>query len=138
MYKSKYFKLQELLPKELLILREDIGWILFDDRILRKADKIREIYGICFVNTNGLSDCGFRLKPLRGKIYSQHLFGRALDIHIKSIEDINLTKNQKIDYYNKVRENLRKMEGFDIIRFEDDIPWLHIDCGNSEAKNFKG
>jgi hypothetical protein len=135
MYKSKYFTLKELLPKELHNLPENIGWLLFDDRILKAGDFVREKYGICFINTETLNDCGFRLEAIKAQ-YTQHKYGRAEDIHIAAIEKLNLSKEDKIKKYNDIRIELRKLPEFKDIRFEDNISWLHIDCGNSDIKIF--
>jgi len=135
MYKSKYFNLKELLPKDLYNLREDIGWILFDDRILKSADFIREKYGVCTINGNGLNDCGFRQKPVQAN-WSSHLFGRALDLHISKIEKQNLSKDDKIKAYDKIRDELFNLPEFANIRFEYSISWLHIDCANSDVRKF--
>lgn len=137
MYISKYFSLQELLPDELYhSLPDNIGWILFDDRILKLADDIREIYGKCTINGNGLENCGFRISPIFAK-FSQHLYGRALDIHILEIENKNLEHDLKIEEYNKVRKYLMKLDEFKDARFENNISWLHIDVGNSDIKLFE-
>jgi hypothetical protein len=136
MYTSKYFSLKELLPQELHSLPENIGWLLMDDRVLIAGDKVRELYGECIINGNGLNDCGLRLQAVGKATYSQHLYGRAIDIHILGIEKQNLEKELKIKEYNKVRDKLSKLKEFKNIRFEDNISWLHIDCGNSNIKRF--
>ena len=47
-YKCKYFKISELVnPTLLKQIGEETAWKLFDDRLLRMADKIREKYGAC-------------------------------------------------------------------------------------------
>jgi hypothetical protein len=135
MYKSIYFKLRELLPTELGEVLTSIGWALFDDRILKSADFIREKYGLCFVNKDNLTQCGFRLTPVKAR-FSQHLYGRALDLHISVIERLNLTKEDKIKAYDKVRDELFNLPEFKGIRFEYGISWLHIDCANSDIKKF--
>ena len=45
-YKCKYFTIQELVNPTLLAkIGEETAWKMFDDRLLRLADKIREKYG---------------------------------------------------------------------------------------------
>ena len=87
-YKCKYFLLKELVnPALLKALPESTLWSLFDDRLLRMADKIREKYGPCTVNASGLTDCGLRdINSTTGAKYSAHKIGRALDIHVRRLE----------------------------------------------------
>ena len=44
-YKCKYFKIKELVHPSFLGTNEVILWRLFDERLLKMADKIREKYG---------------------------------------------------------------------------------------------
>ncbi len=138
MYKCKFFKINELVPVELLKYQESVLWGLFDDRLLKAIDFLRDIYGSIIINDErlGLNECGFRLKPIGTAIFSQHLFGRAFDCHIKFIEDKNLPKTEKIKEYNNVRNYLRTLEFFNDFRFEDNVSWLHIDRGNFINKDF--
>lgn len=141
MYKCKYFKIKELVNPAMLSIPENILWLMFDDRILRIADQIREWYGACTVNTSVLKDCGLRPFNAGGAVYSQHKYGRALDLHIVSIEkeaekikDPEKRKKFKIEKYNEVRQDLMKnLEG---VNFENNISWLHFDVGNRENRLF--
>lgn len=141
MYKCKYFKIKELVNPAMLSIPENILWMMFDDRILRNADQIREWYGECTVNTAVLEDCGLRAFNAGGAVYSQHKYGRALDIHILAIEksaklvkDDEQRKKYKIEQYNAVRQDLMKrLEG---VNFENNIGWLHIDVGNRANRLF--
>lgn len=148
-YRCKYFKIEELVHPDLLKeIPEDILWSMFDTRLLMVADYLREEYGPIFVNSRGLVNCG--LRPMNSKVgakYSAHKYGRALDLHICSIEDKNSTKEEKVKFYNKVRENFLieedvMFEKDDIVNrcvnFEDNISWLHIDTYNRANKFFKG
>lgn len=133
MYKCKYFKITELVNPDLLKkIGEDVAWLMFDDRLLKLADAIREKYGACTVNASGLVDCGLRAPDCKsGAQYSMHKIGRALDLHIRSIE-LEYVGNRagKIRAYNLVREQLMLLPQFDKLCFENNIPWLHIDTGN--------
>lgn len=143
-YKCKYFKIKELVHPYFLSVAEWILWRLFDDRVLRSADKIREKYGACTVNADGLTDCGLReMSSKTGAAFSAHKFGRALDLHIRTIElealkikDAAKRKKWKIDAYNKVREELIKSPEFNGLSFENNIPWLHIEWTNREGRLF--
>lgn len=135
-YRCKYFKIEELVhPNLLKTIPEDILWGMFDDRLLRVADRYRENYGPIFINGRGLVDCGLReIDSKTGAKYSAHKFGRALDLHIISIENLNLPKEEKIERYNKVRKEYIYAD----INYEDNISWLHIDTYNRVNKFFKG
>lgn len=126
MYKCKYFAIKELVHPKNLKISEDILWLLLDERVLKLADKIREKYGACYINTSQLKECGLRdINSTTGAKYSQHKFGRALDLHIMAIEKKNLTHDQKTKEYNKVRQELIKDKEFDELNFENNIYWLH-------------
>lgn len=128
MYKPKYFVIKELVnPSILKKVPESILWQMFDDRLLKCADLIREKYGSCTVNASGLTDCGLRdWTSKTGAKYSAHKFGRALDIHIKTIELKYVgNKAEKTKAYEKIREELLKDKRFDCLNFERDVSWLH-------------
>ena len=135
-YRCKYFKIEELVhPNLLKTISEDILWSMFDDRLLRVADRYREHYGPIFINGRGLVDCGLReIDSKTGAKYSAHKFGRALDLHIISIENLNLPKEEKIERYNRVRKEYVYAD----INYEDNISWLHIDTYNRANKFFNG
>lgn len=128
MYKCKYFKIEELVHPDLLPLGEEKLWSMFDERILMVADWIREKYGVCTVNEGNLVNCGLRKMDTNvGAKMSQHKFGRALDIHIKKID--NAVKGQeRIDAYNEVRKVLLE-ELPEWVNFENNVSWLHVDTG---------
>ena len=143
-YRCKYFKIMELVHPSFLTTNENILWMLLDERVLKGADRIRELYGACTVNADGLTDCGLRkMDSKTGAVFSAHKFGRALDLHIRSIElegaKIKSSverKKFKIKEYNKVRERLMIMPEFDYLVFENGISWLHIACQNRDNRLF--
>ena len=142
-YKCKYFKISELVHPDLLKqLPEATLWVIFDERLLRAADIIRNTYGPCTINTPSLDSCGFvPFNSGREAKFSPHKFARGLDLHIVSIEkeaakitDANQRKKFKAKEYNKVRERLMLDQGLTFLNFEyksanypDGITWLHID-----------
>jgi hypothetical protein len=72
-----------------------------------------------------------------GAKYSAHKLGRALDIHIASIEKKwGANKAGKIADYNRVREQLMLDHTFDSLNFEHGISWLHIDTYNRKTRLF--
>ena len=131
-YKCKYFKIKELVcPILLKNISENILWTMFDDRLLRCADLIKEKYGTTTINIGDLVDCGLRdINSKTGARYSAHKLGRALDLHIDSIEKKKLSKEEKIKEYNIVRKELLEDERFNCLSFENNISWLHIDTYN--------
>lgn len=137
-YRSKYFKIHELVNPSLLSkLGEALCWTLFDPNLLKLADKIREKYGACTVNGNGLIDCGLRdFNSDTGAKYSAHKIGKALDIHIAEIERQNLSVETKVKAYNNVRLVLLSDLNFSALSFEQNVSWLHIDTMNRVQRIF--
>lgn len=81
MYRCKYFTLRELVNPGFLGTSESILWRLFDERLLKLADKIREKYGPCTINANGLVDCGLRkMDSKTGARYSAHCFDTDTEV----------------------------------------------------------
>lgn len=151
-YKAKYFKIRELVHPDLLKqLPESTLWLIFDERLLRGADIIREIYGACTINTSNLDSCGFvPFDSGRDAKFSPHKFARGLDLHIVSIEkeaakiaDPVKRKKFKAQEYNKVRERLLLDQRITFLNFEyksascpDGCTWLHIDTYNRPNRLF--
>lgn len=138
MYRPKYFTITELVNPTLLAqIGEETAWKLFDDRLLKAADEIRKKYGACTVNGGGLVDCGLRdINSATGAKYSAHKLGRALDLHIVSIEKKCTSKAEKVKEYNRIREQLMLDPRFDVLNFENGISWLHIDTYNRQTRLF--
>ena len=139
MYKCKHFVIKELVNPTLLAkIGEQTAWTMFDERLLRMADEIRRKYGPCTVNASGLTDCGLRdPQSTTGAKYSMHKIGRALDIHIRSIE-LQYAGNRpgKIKAYNRIRDELMLDPRFDVLNFENGVSGLHCDTGNRVARLF--
>ena len=139
MYKCKFFVIKELVNPTLLArIGEKTAWTSFDDRLLRMADEIRKKYGPCTVNASGLVDCGLRDgNSTTGAKFSMHKIGRALDMHIRSIElQYAGNKAGKIKAYNRIREELMLDPKFDVLCFENGVSWLHCDTGNRQTRLF--
>ncbi len=132
MYKCNNFTLEELLPKTLFRDLEEqnklqIGWLLFDERLLKTLDLIRDCFGPVTVNdwkwggTNQYR--GFRPAVCHiGSKYSQHKYGRACDCIFK-----NHTAD---DVRSKI---IASPDDFPLIRgIEMGVSWLHFDVRNSE------
>lgn len=144
MYKCKYFKISELVaPAVAKVVPENTLWAMFDDRLLRCADLIREKYGPCTVNGGGLTDCGLRdWTSKTGAKYSAHKFARALDIHILAIERTCAgNKTAKAAEYDRVRRELMADMRFNALNFEKTVSgapctWLHCDTYNRANRLF--
>lgn len=141
-YRCKYFKIEELVhPNLLKAIPEVILWSMFDDRLLRVADTIREEYGVITINTSIIHNAGLRpMNSDAGAKYSAHKFGRALDLHIVYIDKNILDNKARIIEYNKIREYLINKDFiiYNNINFEDNVSWLHIDTYNRVNKFFQG
>lgn len=145
MYIPRYFTLPEVLPEQFYTENSRYGnslWRMFDDRILRAADILREMYGPIIINT------WFSLELIRkygkhqfrgwrpfdckcGAYLSDHKFGRALDL-------VPLKTTAK-----KIRQDIKELPCepfsmeqtrlyFYITCIEDDVSWLHISCRNHD------
>jgi len=132
-YIPKYFQPYELVPRETYELLKDKPWIiwqLFDPRVLYTADKIRQFYGKMIANTwywDGVHQYrGWRSGNCEiGAKYSQHKFGRALDLVPAEVtaeeirQDIKLGKHGHIFQY--------------ITCIEDGVGWVHFDVRNHKG-----
>ena len=131
MYIPRYFKIQELVSRDYFnahgrYKNPDKLWLLFDDRLLRTIDALRERFGSCYINTwdfgGNLNYCGYRGPHCGiGAELSQHKFGRAVDLHFKTPE-IN----------DDVKKCIIAGEYPEIKGLELDVSWVHIDFRNSE------
>lgn len=126
-YIPKYFDIKELVPPVVYNNASDKFklWWIFDDRLLKTADMLRDRYGAMYVNkwSAGLRECGYRLPDSQtGRELSQHKYGRALDLHpMKTTAE-------------KIREDIQAepwAEEFKYITcIELGVTWLHIDTRN--------
>jgi len=127
-YTPQNFSVQEFVPRRVFEERGESAILAMDDRILRAADAIRGYFGrrVTVNNWQWGGDrqfSGFRdTKCPIGTAYSQHRFGRAVDMIIDSIPA------------GEVRaEIVANPECFPgITRMEDGVSWVHIDCAPIE------
>lgn len=133
-YRPKHFILQELLDPDTWTALGDRGWSVLDPRIVIAADALRDHFGACIINNwkdgGDLKYCGFRPanSPV-GAAYSQHRFGRALDLHFNTDAD-------DVRAYVLAHSDLFPT----ITGMETGIPWNHIDCrdhGGNQIMLFK-
>ena len=130
-YRPKHFKIEELVPRaQYNALDGSVLWNLLDPRILRAADSLRDRYGAMLCNTwlfgGDTQYRGWRPQVSVGARYSQHRFGRALDLIPKhaTAEEIRVD----LRHFYKGRDPLDGRNH--ITRVELNVDWLHIDCAN--------
>jgi len=131
LYKPKNFDINELVPPSVHArLGEEACWQLFDRRLLKNLQWLRDRFGITYVNNGSLTYRGFDDGGFRKNGTSQHNHGRAIDCHfkhytIKQVHDI-LSK----EYINMPEPNIwvEKTSG------GKPITWLHMDVRYSDKQ----
>lgn len=127
MYIPKYFTVAECFPPHIVRLWGTAAWSVYDERILRTADLLRQEFGPMACNTGGMTQCGFRTNSPAGS-RSQHQYGRALDLHPRLI-----TAEEVRGF---IIESQWEPWSEHITFLETDISWLHIDCRNWDKVTF--
>ena len=137
---EKYFSIKEFVSESLYIFYKSLGrtsslWRLFDNRTLMFTDALREVYGPVYINTwsipkqiSNFNHRGFREMGCNvGGEFSQHRFGRALDMHFGEI-GVGDVRRDLIN--NRVSRG-----GLEYITaIEKDVNWLHVDCRNWDVE----
>ena len=127
-YRPKYFALNEVVHPGAIQALGERAWTLMDERILRGADWLRELFGPCTINGKfggkGFTESGLRDPFTKtGAPFSQHKFGRALDLKFHKV-----TCKEVYDYIIRNPGDARE-NGITTV---EDIAftgtWLHIDC----------
>jgi hypothetical protein len=128
---AKNFILQEFIDPEIYQLMGDKSIELIDTRIIDIAQAIRDHFNLPCIINNWHEGGGYKESGLRkflsktGAAFSQHKFGRAIDIKIEGVTD-----------YDSVRSEILKKDEFagyfrlkGLTVMESGTPtWLHIDC----------
>lgn len=131
--KCKHFIIQELVDRKTFTAKGEAAWELIDSRLIETIDKLREKFGKMTINNwnwgGNREWSGLRTKESPDySPYSQHSFGRAVDI---------IPTEATVD---EIREYIKaNPEEFSYIKgIEEDVSWLHIDCRNCDVlKKFK-
>jgi hypothetical protein len=131
MFRPKYFELYEMLPESLyneyFKERGEKLWALFDERLLRTMDHLRERYGPLVANDwkwgGGNQYRGWRpTNSLIGATFSQHKYGRAGDL-----KPVNTTAAA-------IRGDILNAPNHPDFQFitgiEMNVSWLHISVQN--------
>lgn len=138
-YTPRFFTLRELVDPSIYSARGNACWQLLDPDILRAADWLRGIFGPITVNNSYLggrySESGLRRWDTTvGATYSQHKFGRALDLKFKAP-----VTPQQVYAHIMANQNEARANGITTVEDINRTPtWLHIDCRNWAALNLPG
>ena len=135
--KAKHFKIHELVPSKVYTARGEKAWSLIDPRLIIMIDELRNHFGRATINNyfwGGEREWSGLRTPDSPyfSAYSQHTFGRAVDIIFNDISADDARK-----------EIIAKPEKWlDIvpsITLETDIDWFHVDIrnGNLGINTFK-
>lgn len=134
MYKCKNFTIEELVPPEYLRdIDYDTLWMLFDDRLLWTADRLRNRYGVAYINDykwggnsieSGLRD----FNTTTGAQFSSHKFGRALDPEFRDADVYSIRQD--------ILDNPQDEDFKYITELELDISWLHFGTRNWDKEKY--
>lgn len=138
MYQCSHFALEELFSPDMMSLSPATLWGMWNERILRAADLIRDKHGRIQVNTWKLSNTptkffwrGYRTPDCsEGAKFSRHRFCGALDL-----SPLDATAEQIRAWLRTQPVELRGL----IARVEEGLDektgkersWVHIDDGNT-------
>lgn len=129
-YKPKYFRIEELVPRDFFEANQNRGdhlWLIFDYRVLWTLDRLREEYGPMILNDwcwGGSNQYrGWRPFDVEiGAYLSQHKFGRAGD---------PIFRNHSAE---KVRQDILETQNAGHFKYitciEVDVFWFHFDVRN--------
>lgn len=132
MYKPLHFATQELVSRQTYLDRGEKALQLFDDRLLRLIDYLRDKFGRATINDwqyGGNNEWrGLRTpdSPYYSK-YSQHSFGRAFDIIFK-----DYTAQEVRDWLKNNALEWQLATGLKSVTCEAGVSWLHIDLRNNK------
>ena len=126
-YKCKHFGIKELVSEGTYNKRGEKAWQLLDERVLRTADFLREKYGSITINdwSWGGTNHWRGLRTPDSKYYStysQHSFGRALDLIFKETTAEQVRQD--------IRDTPSHPDFLFVTSFEENTSWLHIDVRN--------
>jgi len=130
LYKCYYFKLEELVSKEIFSKYGDRAWQFLDPRLLASIDAIRVFFNVPMTANNWHKKgprkySGFRERSCEvGADESQHRHGRACDL---------VCKIPAKDLRERIRTSPEKFPH--ITTIEDDVDWLHVDVRQREEKS---
>lgn len=132
--KSKYFKIQELVSRNVYEKYGEKSWEFIDTRLIKVIDLLREHFGKPIIVNNWCFGGNLHQRGLRAnqdeivrnkKDYyiSQHCLGKAIDFNVKgmTVEEV----------YNEILKNKDKFHLISRIENIKDTPtWIHVDVAN--------
>jgi len=127
MYKCKHFKIEELVPEKTYKTHGDDSWNLFDERILKVIDKIRDYFGCSMVINNWASEGNMQF---RGYRYPGCGVGTPTGAHYKGMAaDFNLYKQGKLlDSEFVSKETIKNKAKFPEVKGVEVVNgWSHVD-----------
>lgn len=136
---KKYFKIEELVPKDVVNRFGQRSWFFLDTNLLQLIlllrTKILKVPMICndYIFGGKNQQRGLRantsdlVKSKSGLYLSAHIFGKATDFVFNPKLDMNAEKARKliIEKQNEIPFN---------IRMEENVTWLHVDVFDFDKK----
>ena len=122
---SKYFKAQEFVSPKIYDIFGELSWNFISPVMVEAANFIRDKAGVMvLINGVNYQYSGYREYdcPIGAK-YSEHKFGRAIDIKLKYMTGR--------DIFNFVMKFEDELIAIGVTRIEDPEytkTWLHLDC----------
>lgn len=125
---SPNFHLDEFIPKEIYSQFGNKSHQFLDPRLIPLCEELRRMLKLpltindWMIREGGRNESGFRTpSTTTGATYSQHKFGRAVDIQFPGVTDYEKMRNF-------IRLNFSKLKEFGLSTIEKDTPtWLHLD-----------
>lgn len=144
MYKCKHFKIYELVDKKTFETTPEWKlWVAFDDRLLKLIDFLREEFGVS-ITINSWKWGGDRqwsgLRTSASKWYSpwsQHSFGRAVDMRFKGITAPEIRKQLKEMMVQGKLDHITTSITCEENKGGVPISWVHLDV-RSAPKGYNG
>ena len=131
MTKSTYFKLHELLPKE-LYYNEEVGWGWLDERLIEVLDWLRRTAGVPLIVNNWKwggkrNYCGARIPASPDYSYgSRHTLIPDRKVMAADVISTKITAAQLRNLIRRMKDSLPHP-----VRIEKNVTWLHIDVDNT-------
>ena len=130
MYKCHYFRIFELVDPTTYKARGQKAWELFDPRLLKAIDELRNVFGPATINSwkwgGQYKYSGYRPKWCKtGATYSQHRMGRAADLKFSSVSPQEVRADIRGDWEYWARQGINCVENAT-------KTWLHVDVRNCE------
>jgi len=122
---KKYFKIDELVPRNIASKHGESAWRVFDTNLLKNILFIREDTGLpMFVNYRGMNYRGWDDGSYRGDTsISYHKLGLAIDFNLKD-QLAKETRQYIRDNYHRFPYPQGRIE---VLKHGKEISWVHLD-----------